>query len=93
MRFRDKKLAAYYAGTGPRPRGLSHDVARRLVIKLDLLSSAESLDDLRIPPSNRLEKLMGNRRGRYSIRVTDQWRIVFTWTSEGADDVEFIDYH
>ncbi len=61
--------------------------------KLDLLDSAETLDDLRIPPGNRLEALKGEREGQYSIRINEQYRICFFWTSAGAEEVEIIDYH
>jgi toxin HigB-1 len=54
---------------------------------------ARQLNDLRAPPANRSEALTGNRRGQYSIRINDQWRICFTWTKEGPADVEIIDYH
>jgi proteic killer suppression protein len=53
----------------------------------------ETLGDLRIPPGNRLERLTGDRAGQYSIRVNDQWRICFRWSTGGADDVEIVDYH
>ena len=62
---------------------------RRLLI----LDAAESLDDLRSPPGNRLEKLAGNRAGQHSIRVNDQWRICFRWEGGEAYDVELTDYH
>ena len=65
-------------------------VARR---KLRQLEIAMRLDDLRIPPGNRLERLKGNRDGQMSIRINDQWRICFRWSSIGAEDVEIIDYH
>ncbi len=61
--------------------------------KLDLIDSAEMLDDLRIPPGNRLEALKGAREGQYSIRINEQYRICFFWTSAGAGDVEITDYH
>jgi proteic killer suppression protein len=61
--------------------------------KLLLLDAAENLNDLRIPPGNRLEKLKGNRRGQHSIRINQQWRICFRWTDAGAEDVEIVDYH
>ncbi len=61
--------------------------------KLLLLDAAESLDDLRIPPGNRLEKLRGNREGQYSIRINDQWRVCFCWNAGDAFDVEIVDYH
>lgn len=65
-------------------------VARR---KLRMLHAAVGLDDLRIPPANRLEALKGNRKGQYSIRINDQWRICFRWKSGDAHDVEIADYH
>lgn len=61
--------------------------------KLDLLDGADAIEDLRIPPGNRLEKLSGNRRGQYSIRVNNQWRICFRWKSGQATEVEIVDYH
>lgn len=65
-------------------------VARR---KLRQLEIAGRLDDLRVPPGNRLELLKGSRAGQHSIRVNDQWRICFRWTEAGAEDVEIVDYH
>jgi proteic killer suppression protein len=61
--------------------------------KLDQLDSVEKLNELRIPPGNRLEQLSGERRGQYSIRINDQYRICFLWTSSGPDQVEIVDYH
>ena len=61
--------------------------------KLDLIDGADLIDDLRIPLGNRLEKLSGNRKGQYSIRVNVQWRICFRWNSGQASDVEVVDYH
>jgi proteic killer suppression protein len=65
-------------------------VARR---KLRQLEIAARLDDLKVPPGNRLEALKGRRAHQYSIRINDQWRICFRWTAAGAEDVEIIDYH
>jgi proteic killer suppression protein len=65
-------------------------VARR---KLRQLQIAGRLDDLRVPPGNRLEALKGDRSGQYSIRVSDQYRVCFLWTAAGAKDVEIVDYH
>lgn len=65
-------------------------VARR---KLRQLEIASRLEDLRVPPGNRLEALKGRRSGQYSIRVNDQWRVYFRWSDAGADDVEIVDYH
>ena len=61
--------------------------------KLDMIEAAEVIDDLRIPPGNRLEKLSGDRKGQCSIRVNDQWRICFQWLSGQAVNVEIVDYH
>ena len=61
--------------------------------KLAMLNRAERLDDLRVPPGNRLEALKGHRAGQYSIRVNDQFRVCFVWTTEGPKDVEIVDYH
>jgi proteic killer suppression protein len=65
-------------------------VARR---KLRQLEIAGSLDDLRVPPGNRLEVLKGERSRQYSIRINDQWRVCFSWREESAEDVEIVDYH
>ena len=61
--------------------------------KLQMLDSAKDLNDLRVPPGNRLEKLGGDRRGQYSMRINDQWRICFRWRNDGPWDVEIADYH
>jgi proteic killer suppression protein len=65
-------------------------VARR---KLRQLEIAERLDDLRVPPGNRLEALKGGRSGQHSIRINDQWRVCFRWSNGGAEEVEIVDYH
>ncbi len=65
-------------------------VARR---KLRMLNNAATLDDLRIPPANRLEALKGDRKGQHSIRINDQWRVCFRWKHADAFDVEIVDYH
>ena len=61
--------------------------------KLAMLTRAGRLDDLRVPPGNRLEALKGDRRGQYSIRINDQFRVCFVWTASGAEEVEIVDYH
>jgi toxin HigB-1 len=61
--------------------------------KLDMVDAAVRLDDLRSPPGNRLEALRGDRRGQHSIRINQQWRICFRWTSDGPEAVEIVDYH
>ena len=71
----------------------SETIRRLAYRKLMLLDSAESLDDLMIPPGNRLEKLSGNRKGQHSIRVNDQWRVCFKWDAGDAYEVEIADYH
>jgi proteic killer suppression protein len=78
---------------GERSRRLPPDVQPAALRKLRLVDAARRVDDLRIPPSNRLEKLSGKRAGEWSIRVNDQWRIVFRWTHGGAEDVAIVDYH
>ena len=76
-----------------RIRRLPPDIQRVALRKLVLLDAATSLADLRIPPANRLEKLVGNRLGQHSIRINDQWRICFRWSGGDAHDVEIVDYH
>jgi len=61
--------------------------------KLVMLDAAESLDDLRVPPGNRLEALKGGRAGQHSIRMNQQWRVCFVWTAAGPEGVEIVDYH
>jgi proteic killer suppression protein len=61
--------------------------------KLRLINAARRIDDLQVPPGNRLERLKGDRAGQWSIRINDQWRIVFRWTDGGAEHVEIVDYH
>ena len=68
-------------------------VQRKALIKLYMLDAAETLDDLRIPPGNKLEKLTGNRSGQYSIRINQQWRICVIWKDGNIYAVEIVDYH
>jgi proteic killer suppression protein len=75
------------------PKGFPADVAAVARRKLVQLDSAAVLLDLAIPPGNRLEPLKGKLAGRHSIRVNDQWRIVFRWTNSGPEEVEIVDYH
>ncbi len=70
-----------------------HGIARRAKRKLEAVNAATRLGDLRVPPSNRLEKLRGNLNGFYSIRINDQWRIVFKWLDGEALEVRIMDYH
>jgi proteic killer suppression protein len=71
----------------------SFDIQRMAYRKMLLIDAAESISDLRIPPGNRLEKLVGNRDGQYSIRINEQWRLCFKWKGNAAFDVEIADYH
>lgn len=89
--FADKEANKIWAGEAS--RRLPNDiqlVARR---KLRMLNNAATLDDLRIPPANRLEALRSNRKGQHSILINDQWRICFRWKEGDAYDVEIVDYH
>jgi proteic killer suppression protein len=75
------------------PKGFSVQLAKIARRKLVQLNNAGALRDLSSPPGNRLEPLRGNLAGRHSIRINDQWRIVFRWTTAGPEDVEIVDYH
>ena len=75
-----------------RSRRLDLNTQRAALRKLLILDAADVLDDLRVPPGNRLEKLRGDRSGQHSVRVNQQWRICFRWTSAGSEDVEIVDY-
>jgi proteic killer suppression protein len=88
--FKDKRTQQLWEGT---PGRMDPDTARRAQLKLRYVHLARELDDLRTPPGNRLEKLSGDRRECYSIRVNRQYRICFRWTAAGTDEVEFTDYH
>ena len=72
---------------------LPADIQRIALRKLVFLHAAEVLNELRVPPGNRLEALSGRRKGQHSIRINDQWRICFVWTDAGPEDVEIVDYH
>ena len=89
--FKDRRTAALAEGRAL--KGLPPDVLKRASNKLFLLDTVTRLQDLRVPPGNRLEALMGERAGQHSIRVNEQWRICFVWKEDGVHDVEFVDYH
>ena len=89
--FRDKRTETIYQGR--RARGLAVEIQQRARRKLRMIDAATVIDDLRIPPSNRLEKLKGDRRGQHSVRINDQWRICFVWNDNSVSDVEIVDYH
>lgn len=78
---------------GHRVKGLSNEVQEIGRRKLRMLNSSQNIMDLQIPPSNRLEKLKGNWKEFYSIRINDQWRIIFKWDNGIATELEIIDYH
>ena len=89
--FRGKETEAIWRGEASRrlPSEIQH-TARR---KLRMLNNARNLNDLRVPPANRLEALKRDRTGQHAIRINDQWRICFTWASAGPTNVEIVDYH
>jgi proteic killer suppression protein len=89
--FHDKATAMVFAGG--LPRGMSRDLAIAARRKLAALDAAEHIEDLRVPPGNRLEALRGSRAGQHSIRINGQWRLVFVWQDDGAHAVEIVDYH
>jgi len=89
--FRDKNTERIF--NRERVKRFSLPVQKLAQRKLGLLDAAEFVEDLRIPPGNRLEKLSGNSKGQYSIRVNNQWRICFRWENGQALDVEVVDYH
>lgn len=89
--FADKRTAAIFAGHAV--RGLPVQLQRRARAKLLAVDAAGRLDDLSSPPGNRLEALRSDRRGQYSIRVNDRWRICFVWRDGEAWKVEIVDYH
>ena len=88
--FKDKDTELLASGFRVRRFEAFERIARR---KLRQLEIAGDVQDLRVPPGNRLESLKGSRAGQYSIRINDQYRICFVWTSAGAEDVEIVDYH
>lgn len=89
--FADRRTQELFA-TGKSKR-VPPEVAKRASRKLEYVDLATSIDDLRVPPGNRLHVLSGDRKGQYSISVNDQWRVCFRFVDGGAFDVEFCDYH
>lgn len=89
--FADKETEKVWNGTVSRRLPVS--IQQKARLKLRMLHAAIRLDDLRVPPANRLEALTGNRRGQHSIRINDQWRICFRWNDGQASAVEIVDYH
>jgi proteic killer suppression protein len=89
--FNDRDTAALFRRDPVRKFG--PDLQRAALRKLLILDAAVTMDNLRVPPGNRLEALRGDRKGRHSIRVNDQWRICFVWKDGDAHQVEIVDYH
>ncbi len=89
--FKDRTTALVFDGKCP--KGFPSDLFKATRRKLAMIADAVSLNDLKMPPKNRLEALSKDRIGQHSIRVNDQFRICFRWTEGGAEDVEFTDYH
>ena len=89
--FKDKETEKIWNGSVSTELPFEiQQVARR---KLRMINNSQNINDLRIPPGNRLEKLQGNRKNKYSIRINDRWRIVFCWEGSHASEVKIIDYH
>ena len=89
--FKNKRAERIYKGEPV--RHLPADIQRRARMRLQRVVAAESLADLRVPPSHHLESLSGGRKGQHSIRINGQWRVCFRWTTQGAMDIEVTDYH
>ena len=83
----------YHGISNSRVKRLPSQVTEAAIYKLDIINAAQSLEDLRSPPGNRLEILKGDLKGFHSIRINSQWRIIFRWQSSNAHDVKIIDYH
>ncbi len=89
--FGDKRARAIYDGDAP--RDFPPELIRNAVIRLEQLNYAERVESLRLPPSNRLEKLGEKGKNFWSVRINNQWRVIFKWTDAGPADVQIIDYH
>ncbi|MDE8345332.1 MAG: type II toxin-antitoxin system RelE/ParE family toxin [Acidocella sp.] len=89
--FSDKLTAEIF--TNRVPKGFPTDILASARRKLAVIDAAETLNDLRSPPGNRLEALQGNRAGQHLIRINSQWRVCFVWKDDGPHEVEIVDYH
>jgi proteic killer suppression protein len=83
----------YHGNSTRRTRQVDPALVKSTLRKLDMIEAAQALDDLRSPPGNRLEALKGELDGWFSIRINDQWRLMFRWVENGAEDVRLVDYH
>jgi toxin HigB-1 len=91
--FRRSEIADFFFEGKVERRAGWATIAKIVTRKLDMLQYSQKLEDLQSPPANRLEPLKGDLKGLFSIRVNDQWRIVFRWTNQGPEDVDVVDYH
>ena len=92
--FGNRATSDFFHGvSSSKARKIPHQIREAALYKLDVLNAAQSLDDLKSPPGNRLEQLRGDYAGFHSIRINNQWRIVFRWQDSGAHNVQIIDYH
>ncbi len=89
--WKDQRAALVFAGNTP--KGFPADLARTVRRRLFQIHAPVAVEDLRVPPGNRLHKLSGDREGQWSVSVNDQFRICFVWGSDGPERVEFVDYH
>jgi proteic killer suppression protein len=91
--FADSEVETFFIGRHAPKRAGWTGIAKIVMRKLDMLDYSHQLEDLRSPPGNRLEALRGNLAGFHSIRVNDQWRVIFRWTDAGPMEVDVVDYH
>jgi len=88
-----KVIQLQIVASGKAPKGFPTDVLQAARRKLFMITNAAALQDLLMPPGNKLEALKGNRSGQHSIRINDQWRVCFRWSNGAAEDIEITDYH
>jgi len=94
VNFRSKSTEGIYNGVlSKHARKIPNTIHKTAIRKLDMLDAAKIIDDLRVPPNNRLERLKGDLKEYYSIRVNDQYRVIFKWQNNNAYDVDIVDYH
>ncbi len=89
--FKNEKTEVVFSGKCP--KGFPANIVKTARRKLEMVNAATRLEDLKVPPGNRLEPLEKDRKGQHSIRINDQYRVCFTWTEDGPADVEIVDYH